>query len=435
MSGLQCVGTSATMAGTGKATKQQTDVSSVATRLFGSPVLPQGVIGENLKRSTTEPDYTDATAKSVLRNTIAAYAMPSGLEAYYAHPLSAWMESFFGLEREAESGALKRRKPRAIGERDGAAADLSALTGLDARECAKVIREHLLGGYSFEDPDKNGQPPFAFRIHQFFSRGDSAYASVEPKDLRYITVHGQHYVPDDRTRVLLPLVFCRECGADMYSVSLVDAEGGRRAESRSLSDVPRGEDAEAGYLMLLEGVNWPDEEEALVDIVPDDFLQIKKNGATVIKTDSRKYMPERVSVLPNGSLGRGGVAALFIPSPFRFCPRCGVAYSSRSQADFSKLATLGTEGRSSVITLLSLSMVRMLREDSSLPQEARKLLSFTDNRQDAGFLLLYAIAPDDVDYILATFQIMKCHNEEKYMEYWTNRVVMETYEVYAEVGR
>jgi hypothetical protein len=67
----------------------------------------------------------------------------------------------------------------------------------------------------------------------------------------------------------------------------------------------------------------------------------------------------------------------------RFCLHCGVSYGSWQSLDFPKLALLGTEGRSSATTVLSLAAIRYLRDDATLPARARKLLSFTDNRQDA----------------------------------------------------
>jgi very-short-patch-repair endonuclease len=48
-----------------------------------------------------------------------------------------------------------------------------------------------------------------------------------------------------------------------------------------------------------------------------------------------------------------------------------------------KLTSLGTGGRSTATTILSLSTIRSLRHEKTLPEKARKLLSFTDNRQDA----------------------------------------------------
>jgi len=59
-----------------------------------------------------------------------------------------------------------------------------------------------------------------------------------------------------------------------------------------------------------------------------------------------------------------------------------VSYAANQRSDFAKLSALGTEGRSTATTILSLSAVRHIR-NMELPPEARKLLSFTDNRQDA----------------------------------------------------
>ncbi|MCZ7537348.1 MAG: hypothetical protein M5T61_16540 [Acidimicrobiia bacterium] len=72
-------------------------------------------------------------------------------------------------------------------------------------------------------------------------------------------------------------------------------------------------------------------------------------------------------------------------TPFAFCLRCRVSYEQVRGNDFSKLATLDQEGRSSAVTILSSSIVRSLRafDTEHLAPEARKLLTFVDNRQDA----------------------------------------------------
>jgi hypothetical protein len=44
---------------------------------------------------------------------------------------------------------------------------------------------------------------------------------------------------------------------------------------------------------------------------------------------------------------------------------------------------IGSGGRSTATTILSLGAIRQLRSDTTLAERARKLLSFTDNRQDA----------------------------------------------------
>src|SRR6185312_10414503 len=121
-----------------------------------------------------------------------------------------------------------RVRPSAIGGRAGAAAKLGQLTGLPAETCATAIRAGLQASYLCDPHPETRRPPFAFRLHQFISRGDNVYASVEPEPDRHLTVQGQRFVPGDRDRVLLPLVFCRECGQEYYVVRVVqDVASGR----------------------------------------------------------------------------------------------------------------------------------------------------------------------------------------------------------------
>ena len=76
-----------------------------------------------------------------------------------------------------------------------------------------------------------------------------------------------------------------------------------------------------------------------------------------------------------------GTACSLPCAPFRFCLQCGVSYCARA-SDFAKLSSLSSEGRSTATTTVCLSAIRRLRA-RDLDVDARKLLSFTDNRQDA----------------------------------------------------
>src|SRR5690606_32265905 len=100
-----------------------------------------------------------------------------------------------------------------------------------------------------------------------------------------------------------------------------------------------------------------------------------------VKRGRRKYLPEHVAVTPSGVEQVDGQGVALLPGQFVFCLRCGVSYAP-GQSDFGKLASLSSEGRSSATTVLSLSAIENLRK-SGLEQQAQKLLSFTDNRQDA----------------------------------------------------
>ncbi len=87
----------------------------------------------------------------------------------------------------------------------------------------------------------NGLPLFAFRLHQFFSGGASVAASLQSEATRAISMSGQQFVPGaDREAVLLPLVFCRECGQEYYSVRERTSDGEKVFEGRALNDNASG---------------------------------------------------------------------------------------------------------------------------------------------------------------------------------------------------
>src|SRR5258708_969733 len=83
-----------------------------------------------------------------------------------------------------------------------AARELSELTGTPLARCVEAIERTLLAGYECEPIPETGRPPFAFRLHQFISKGDTLYGSLEPAGQRYLTLNGQRFVPDgQRARV------------------------------------------------------------------------------------------------------------------------------------------------------------------------------------------------------------------------------------------
>ena len=375
---LQVVGTSATMSTGGAWADQQSEVARVATQLFGQPVTAENVIGETLRRGTPELDLTDAAAAARLRDRVASGTEPAtSFEDFVADPLSSWIESAFGVVAEAGSGRLTRVRPRTIGGPDGAAAELAVATELDPVACEKAVEAQLLAGGTVRQPD-TGFPVFAFRLHQFISRGDTVYASLEEPAVRYITASPQEFVPGDRTKVLRPLAFCRECGQDYYPGTVADRSG-EEFDPRPINERPAG--TPPSYLAI--GVEWPETEgPELFERLPEDWVE-EKAGGTRIKSDRRKRLPKAITVLPDGKVNEGGTRAWLVPAPLRFCLSCGVAYGARQSSDASKLATLGSGGRSSATTILSLAAVRHLRADADVPADARKLLAFSDNRQDA----------------------------------------------------
>jgi len=377
---LQLVGTSATLAGPGTLEEQRAEVARVASLLFGAEVQPESVIGETLRRATSPTRLDDLEFVNVLRGRLSAPA-PTGLAAFRADPLASWIETTFGLENESNTGRLRRAAPRSITGADAAADELAELTGAPGEQCAPAIRDTLMQGHSLTQ--ENGFPVFAFRLHQFFSRGETVYASLEPELDRYITTSEQQYVPGTREKALFPLAFCRECGQEYYTVRTANGDGGETVVvPRPLSDTTGDEGSDAGFLYASSDVPWPSALEAMLERLPDEWLEPHGDSERV-KSNYRQYVPRSTQLDTSGRSSEGGLEAHWVPAPFRFCLRCGVSHGGRQPRDFGKLMTLGAGGRSSATTILSLAAIRSLRRDDELKPEARKLLSFTDNRQDA----------------------------------------------------
>ena len=380
---LMHVGTSATLAGEGTWAEQQAEVAAVASRLFGVRVKPERVIGETLRRATPAEKLADPAFVERLRSRLReGEAPPAGkTDSFLADPLSIWIESTLGLREEKGSGQLLRCKPRSLSGEHGAVA-LAALTGLDVDLCEAQLREALLSAYLCRD--ENGHPLFAFRLHQFVSKGEAVYASPEPEKIRHVTLQGQQFVPGSgRTTVLLPIAFCRECGQEYYSVRRGHNQDGRPSYvDRSMSDRLDNDDGEAGYLYISEEAPWPEDAAEFTKKLPDTWLEAKDDVVTVRKSQ-RPNLPKKVFISGTAVESDGDQVAWWLTAPFRFCLHCGIAYNPRQQSDFGKLATLGSEGRSTATTVMTLSTIRRLRADDDLIPTARKLLSFTDNRQDA----------------------------------------------------
>jgi len=182
------------------------------------------------------------------------------------------------------------------------------------------------------------------------------------------------------------LGFCRECGQEYLVVAKVDKHGDTVFVPRLDTDASGG-DAVTGYLYVSSDLPWP-KDPVLDGRLPDHWLQPDDRGGVEVLPNKRKYLPEEVYVGLDGtkiSSVDGGLQAWFMSTPFAFCLRCRVSYEQVRGNDYGKLATLDKEGRSSAVTVVSASIVRALSAlpEDDLDPEARKLLTFVDNRQDA----------------------------------------------------
>ena len=375
---IRCVGTSATLSTEGDHESRKKDLAEVSSRLFGTRLEASDIIGETLERVTPERDMDNAGFIAELTESVLRAQPPGTPEGFVSDPMSCWIESTFGLRHEGNR--LVRAVPLPVKGRKGAAEQLSGKTGVDDTLCEDAIQEYLMAGNTIENPKDPRHPVFPFRLHQFISRGDTVYASPEPTTTREFSLSGQRFVPDsDQKRVLLPLVFCRACGQDYYLVHRQPTGGGQRLIRRDLDDNKNRDHLVPGFVYLNDNDPWPENDDEARHRLPGDWFDPDTNR---LRSNRREQAPQPILVNPDGSLGGNGVAGWWVPAPFRFCLACGVTYSTGT-ADFARLSTLGAGGRASATTVLSLATARYLRENPQVDTTAQKMLSFTDNRQDA----------------------------------------------------
>ncbi|NLI74894.1 MAG: DEAD/DEAH box helicase [Candidatus Riflebacteria bacterium] len=384
-----CIGTSATMASAGSTEDQKAEVAKVAQTLFGTAFETSQIIGESLERATPEVDLLNPETVSALGRCIkSGEAPPADYEKFRLHPLSSWIESTFGVRTENGSERPIRQTPRRLFGEDGAATELAKLTSTDPKQCADVLRQFLLHGSQLRRSPSSRFPIFAFRLHQFFTRGDTVWATIEPEADRHLELTKKVTKPGEPDKPLFPIVFCRQCGMAYYRVTVASDEHGQILVPR---EDRRGEDDDGSgdaYLYLSESAPWVRTDgPALLERLPAFMKETTPQGVERVKLDSRNDLPEPVFVNAGGCLvseGAGQPAAL-IRRNFLFClePSCGVAYTKSQRSERAKLGTLGVDNRSTATTILAVRALIELQGDRDLKPEARKLLSFTDNRQDA----------------------------------------------------
>ena len=363
---LLCIGTSATMSTQGNRTDRKTTVAHVASKLFGVTIKPENVIDETLQRAIDRPNILKTEELQTSLNNGIPDECDQTIEAFKAHPLAAWIEMNFGLDDE--NGHLTRRSPIAL---EAGATKLAEQTQIEFTTCLDALKKMFLWGSKTKG--------LAFRLHQFISQGGSVYATIEPHNKRELTLEGQYTTTENR--LLYPLVFCRECGHDYYVVRYDTNQEHITPLLPTTLSAP-SQDIYEGYLTLNEPGLWEDSD---ADRLPDTWFKVTKRDGRKVKDEYAAHIPQRLQVLPDGSVTQSllkGTACWFIPKPFLTCLQCGVVHD-RKKNEFTKLSRLSSEGRSTATTLLCLSTVSRLKKVLGENSEAAKILSFTDNRQDA----------------------------------------------------
>ncbi len=384
---LTCIGTSATMTSEGGQEGRKV-VADVASKLFSTRIYRDDVVIETLERQTNPAELAE-TVRLRLAGAISAGVKEDATDAeMWSDPLAIWAETTLGIVPEITNGAWIRATPRRLSD---AAEMLAAVSGADREKCQEAL-ERLFLVASRTEQQRTGRgstdPFFGVRLHQFISGAGRAHMTIEPAHQRKVVLDAQKFLPDgENDKRLYAVHFCHNCGQEHLPVWHCEDLDGKRLEARAIDDLPL-KDAEQttrrfGFFMPVPfgGIDFTGADEDY----PETWTERKKNGDIRVKSSHRLLKHERIFVRPTGEIDvANGVEGWFQPSNFRFCATCGELTNSKG-SDLYRLAGLSAEGRSSATTVLVASILKWMNSDQSGISEPlkRKVLGFTDNRQDA----------------------------------------------------
>ncbi|OJH79417.1 MAG: ATP-dependent helicase [Stenotrophomonas maltophilia] len=394
---LQCIGTSATMASGGTREDQNRQVAEVASTLFATRIPAFNIVTEDLDRATN-PARTAESVVGELAAAINAGIRPDISDAdLHDNPLAVWVETRLGITRD-QGHKWVRAQPITVAK---ATELLAAEAGIDEERAGRALRDLLLIAAIPENErranaDGNDRAFFAFRLHQFISGAGVVYTALDSHGSRPVELEGQQFLPADPGKRLYSTYFCRSCGQDYHPVRLRKGDGGQMLLARDIDDMPHkgdkdeedsdaNDDAQGERLGFLLGDPRPGDLEfsGRIEDYPEAWIETPASGEPRLKRTHRHLEARQILVQPNGHVGTGR-AYWFLPGKFRFCLQCRDVHGAQGK-DVNRLAALSAEGRSSATTLLTTSVLRWMHGGAAngIDIDKRKLLGFTDNRQDA----------------------------------------------------
>ncbi len=371
---LVCIGTSATMSSTGSQADRNRVVADVASKLFGTQISEHDVISETLERVTNPLKDVNAIRTELLAAVTRKQDIWADFDAFRNDPLSIWVELNLGIELPADEPP-RRARPMTLEE---ASRRLAEDAGCQPEAARTALQRFLVAAHDVRTPQ--GRPPFAFKLHQFISGPGKVLTTLEERGKRHVTLDAQRFAPGRQQEnvLLYPTHFCRDCGQEYLPVW--HTQQPVSFSPREIDDIAAEDDASYGFLCpLVPGQQYG----GLLEDLPETWIDLSRSEPKV-KSAYKNAVPYMVTVDAKGQSG-SGTEFWFIPGKFRFCLNCGTTHEAHGK-DANRLSSLSGEGRSSATTMIALAALQQLfalSEPAPGQPDPRKLLGFTDNRQDA----------------------------------------------------
>ena len=370
-----CIGTSATMVSVGSPDSQKEEIARVASMVFGRSFKPYQIVDETLAPSLGTPGTQPS--KQELHAAITAGIDTDADECELRkHPLAVWLESQIALEERG--GRLFRRMPMGFND---VVKLLAKDSGASKDSCLLVLKATLQWVSTVNQRIQERGSRYTllpFKLHQFIAQTGSVYTTLDQGKDQFITLEPGIYKNDDSRKPIFANVFSRATGHPFICVSLSD---GRLAPREFRTAGEDDQDATDGYLIVGDEIWNPAQD---LDYLPESWVRIRANGTKVPHTKKRDHFPKKLYFDEHGNCSETDTMRYwgwFMRAPLLFDPTGGMFFDAKTN-EATKLTPLGSEGRSTSTTITAFSVLNRLG-DSGLSARDQKLLSFTDNRQDA----------------------------------------------------
>ncbi len=373
---VTCIGTSATMVSGGGLAEQKSRIADIASTFFGKTITAGQVITEKLARSLG--NQAEPFPNTLTQAIVGGVPTDADIPFFENHPVLAWIEQCIALQEK--DGDLVRHAPMQLRE---IANELATMSGCDSESC-RLHLESLLHGLSITNARLAQSKPrksiLPFKLHQFFAQTGAVYVTLDPPSERFVTLDPS--VRQHEKRPLYPVMFSRGTGHEFICVSCVNG----MVKPREFNNIAADEEAEEasqtdGYLVIGDDV-WDEDD---CESLPDAWIRQKRDGTCEPRPDKKDFFPKRIWFDMDGQCSasprEGWQSGWFMAAPLLFDPTSGVEFSAQTR-EGNKLTSLGKEGRSTSTTITCFSILDRL-EENGCEEKYQKLLSFTDNRQDA----------------------------------------------------
>jgi hypothetical protein len=378
---LICIGTSATMVSDNSGENSSIAVADFASRMYGENFKPENVVietedddlrfdGDKISDSFSVTqadidmlDYTNYTTalklfKAVMGDDFNGHSSLELGNALRDSKLLGFLEN--ELKEVKDFGVLAKKYQESI------------RSSFTIAQCKSELMAGLLLGIIGTLRTDSGKevPRFIPKIHAFYNQGSELRACL---DCDYKSHTGETTCPvcekEGRgLRTLYPLHFCRVCGQEYYGMAW---------NKHNDSTVPwtfmdYDADGITGY--------YSPQLKCTDDMLPENWF-------TPIRRERSKRHQDKFPI--NGFLDsidnrftqyydNEEFTGVFIPSPLPICLSCQTEHIG-STSEYAKLFLLNSVGRATGTDVITTTTI------NASPLKERKLIGFSDNRQDTAF--------------------------------------------------